>query len=76
MIAGANIQPAAASLLCVRSHRRATCWLIERTDGVPFRFTDHDQRLPVRELFGKESEWIDFRFKFEASVSLLELLEC
>ena len=32
-------------LLSERTHRFATLWRIERTDGVVFRFTDHDSAI-------------------------------
>jgi len=39
----ANIE----ALLEQRTHRFASCWEIERTDGTIFRFTDHDKELTV-----------------------------
>jgi uncharacterized phage protein (TIGR02218 family) len=36
---------AAQALIAGRTHRLATCWKIERTDGTTLRFTDHDAAL-------------------------------
>lgn len=35
------------SLLVNGTHRFASCWKIERTDGIVLRFTDHNQNLTV-----------------------------
>ena len=42
-----SISPALASHLAGAVTTLATCWRISRTDGVVFRFTDHDQDLVV-----------------------------
>ena len=42
-----TLSPAIDSLNIGRLKRFATCWTIERTDGVIFRFTDHDRELEI-----------------------------
>lgn len=39
--------PAIASLVEGRSFRLATCWKIERADGVTFRFTEHNANIEL-----------------------------
>ena len=44
------VPAAVAPLLAQQSKRLSTCWKLTRTDGVTFRFTNHDRILTVEGL--------------------------